>query len=82
MFDQGNACIAVDAMGSDKGPAEMVAAVKLALENITDLSPIILVGQEEVLAPIVAESGLEDHPKLQIKHASQIVEMEISRFRR
>lgn len=76
MSDQGNACIAVDAMGSDKGPAEMVAAVKLALDNIADLSPIILVGQEEVLAPIVAESGLEGHPKLQIKHASQIVEMD------
>ncbi|OUW19373.1 MAG: phosphate acyltransferase PlsX [Opitutales bacterium TMED158] len=75
MFDQGRACIAVDAMGSDKGPAEMVAAVKLALESIGDLAPVIIVGQEELLAPLVADAGLQDHPKLRLKHASQVVEM-------
>ncbi len=76
MFGQGNACIAVDAMGSDNGPPEMVAAVKLALEKFPDLAPIVLVGQEPVLSPLVAENGLADHPKLKILDASQIVEME------
>lgn len=75
MSDQGNACIAVDAMGSDKGPTEMVAAVKLALDNVPDIAPVILVGQEPILAPLVAEAGLADHPKLKILHATQVVEM-------
>ena len=76
MSDQGNACIAVDAMGSDKGPTEMVAAVKLALENVSEIAPVILVGQESILGPIVAEADLANHPKLQIRHASQVVEMD------
>ncbi len=75
MYDQGNACIAVDAMGSDKGPSEMVAAVKMALETVQDLDPIILVGKEEVLAPLVREQGIENHPKLSIFNASEIIEM-------
>jgi len=75
MFDQGKACIAVDAMGSDKGPAEIVAAVKIALENVFDIAPIFLVGQEPILAPLIADAGLAGHPKLTIHHATQVVEM-------
>ncbi|HCR28937.1 MAG TPA: phosphate acyltransferase PlsX [Opitutae bacterium] len=76
MHDRGNACIAVDAMGSDKGPSEMVAAVALALKGYPSIAPIILVGQEDALVPCVKNAGLQDHPKLSIQHASQIVDME------
>ena len=76
MQDRGSACIAVDAMGSDKGPAEVVAAVAAALKDYTSIAPILLVGQEEVLAPLVENANLIDHPKLSIQHASQIVDME------
>ena len=38
--------IAVDAMGGDLGPAEVVAAVKLALNQYSALNPITLVGDE------------------------------------
>lgn len=76
MDDQAKACIAVDAMGSDKGPTEMVAAVKLALSEFSDLSPIILVGQEPILTPLVKEAGLHGHSKLRIIHASQVVDMD------
>ncbi len=75
MHDQGSACIAVDAMGSDKGPSEMVAAVKLALEKFPDLDPVIVVGQEEILAPLLQKEGIENHPKISLVHASQIIEM-------
>ncbi len=73
---QAKACIAVDAMGADKGPSEIVAAVQLALEAFPDIAPIILVGQEPVLTPLVKEAGLDSHPKLRIIHASQIVDMD------
>lgn len=73
---QAKACIAVDAMGADKGPSEIVAAVQLALDAFPHIAPIILVGQEPVLTPLVEEAGLVSHPKLRIIHASQIVDMD------
>ena len=50
--------IAVDAMGGDLGPSEVVAAVKLALSQSPNLNPITLVGDEAVLRPILAHYGL------------------------
>ena len=50
--------IAVDAMGGDLGPSEVVAAVKLALAQSANLNPITLVGDEAVLRPIIAHYGL------------------------
>lgn len=75
MNDQGKACIAVDAMGSDLGPSEMVAAVKLAFDTAPDLDPIVLVGDQEILTPLIKAEGLDGHPKLSVRHASQVVEM-------
>jgi glycerol-3-phosphate acyltransferase PlsX len=68
--------IAVDAMGSDLGPSEIVAAAKLALDEFRDLSPITLVGNEAVLKPLVAEAGLSGHEKLAIFHASEVITMD------
>lgn len=76
MPDQGNSCIAVDAMGSDKGPAEMVAAVKLAIETISDLRPIIMVGDEAILKPLLEKEGLSSHPQVSVHHASEVITMD------
>ncbi|RME70958.1 MAG: phosphate acyltransferase PlsX [Verrucomicrobia bacterium] len=67
--------IAVDAMGSDLGPAEMVAAVALALRNFEKLEPIVLVGNENTLQPLLAAEGIAGHPKLSIHHAPSVIEM-------
>ena len=68
--------IAVDAMGGDLGPAEVVAAVKLALHQYSALNPITLVGDEAVLKPLVAHSGLNHSDRLSIFHASEVITME------
>jgi glycerol-3-phosphate acyltransferase PlsX len=68
--------IAVDAMGGDLGPSEVVAALKLAFAAYSDLSPVILVGDEALLRPLIAEAGLAGEPKLTIFHASEVVSME------
>ncbi len=68
--------IAVDAMGSDLGPAEIVAAAKLALGEFRDLSPITLVGNEAVLKPLVAEAGLSGNENVSIFHASEVITMD------
>jgi glycerol-3-phosphate acyltransferase PlsX len=68
--------IAVDAMGGDLGPAEVVAAVKLAFAAKSELSPLILVGNESVLRPLLAEAGLSGHARISILHASEVITME------
>jgi glycerol-3-phosphate acyltransferase PlsX len=71
----GPSSIAVDAMGSDLGPSEMVAAAALALNTLDSIDPIILVGDEAQLGPLLTEAGLGDHPKISIHHASEVIEM-------
>lgn len=76
MLEQKSSCIAIDAMGSDKGPAEMVAAAKMAVERIANLRPIILVGNEADLKPLLEKEGLSSHPGISIFHASEVITME------
>ncbi len=67
--------IAVDAMGGDYAPQAVVEGAALAVEEL-DCS-IILVGDRELLEPLVAK-----HPhqadRLIIKHASEVVRMDES----
>jgi glycerol-3-phosphate acyltransferase PlsX len=68
--------IAVDAMGGDLGPSEVVEAVRLALSRLPNLCPITLVGHEAQLRPLLATAGLDSHPRLAIHHASEVLTME------
>lgn len=75
MPDQAASSIAVDAMGSDMGPSEIVAAVKLALQEVPDLRPIILVGDESQLKPLLENEGLSSRPNVSVFHASEVIAM-------
>jgi len=70
--------IAVDAMGGDLGPAEVVEAVKLALAQRPQLNPITLVGDEAQLAPLLARTGLRtgDSERLALLHAPEVITMD------
>jgi len=68
--------IAVDAMGGDLGPSEVVAAVKLALAQNPHLNPITLVGDEALLRPITQHYGLSRSERLSILHASEVITMD------
>jgi len=68
--------IAVDAMGGDLGPTEVVAAVKLALHQYSALNPITLVGDEKVLKPLIANAGLNHNDRLSVFHTSEVITME------
>jgi len=63
-------------MGADLGPSEMVAAVGLAVRTLTKLDPIILVGDQKQLTPLLEAEGLADNPQISILHASQVIEMD------
>jgi phosphate acyltransferase len=68
--------IAVDAMGGDLGPEEVVGAVKLALNQHASLNAIILVGDEAILNPLLKEAGLQRNSRLSVLHASEVITME------
>ncbi len=63
-------------MGGDLGPAEVVAAVRLAINQYHALNPITLVGDQAVLEPLMEQSGLSRNPRVSIVHASEVVTMD------
>ncbi len=68
--------IAIDAMGGDLGPTEVVAAVQLALKEFPSLNPITLVGDEGILTPLMKEFGLTKNERLSVHHASEVITMD------
>lgn len=67
--------IALDAMGGDFGPSVVIPAAVTVLAEIPQLS-IILVGDQEKIREQLANLGKAENERLQIRHASQVVEMD------
>ncbi len=67
--------IALDAMSGDHGPSVIVPAALKILSEEKNLE-LILVGDETVLDPLVANQSAELMQRLSIRHASQKVEMD------
>jgi glycerol-3-phosphate acyltransferase PlsX len=61
-------------MGGDLGPSEVVAAVKLILAESSD--PIVLVGDQAALSPLLAQAGLAGEERVAVTHASEVITME------
>lgn len=68
--------IAIDAMGGDLGPAEVVEAVKLAFQSQPELNPVTLVGDEVVLRALLATAGLDKDSRICVFHASEVITMD------
>ncbi len=66
--------IAVDAMGGDFGPAEILPAAAQVLKKYDDLL-LILVGREDSLREELSRHSLTESEFLQIRHAPDVVEM-------
>lgn len=67
--------IAVDAMGGDYAPREIVAGAVEAARRLEPLTSLILVGQEDVIRQELKQHG-QIPPKLVIRHAAEVVGME------
>lgn len=67
--------IAVDTMGGDRGAAEVVRGVSLALKEFKNIDEIILVGPKRMLEQMLKKLELNKDRRLTIHHASQVVEM-------
>lgn len=67
--------IALDAMSGDHGPSVVIPAALKILSEEQNLE-LILVGDETVLQPLVADQSARVKQRLSIRHASQKVEMD------
>lgn len=67
--------LAVDVMGGDKGPEELLHGIRLGLAADADLEAVFAVGPEAELKPLAAKIGLTD-PRLKFHQASEVLTME------
>ena len=67
--------IAVDVMGGDHGSKVVIDGVKLALEANAKITELFLVGKEDEIKAALKASQFAD-PRLQIIHASEVLNME------
>ena len=68
--------IAVDAMGGDYAPDEIIKGIKLALNDFPDISRFFLVGDSECVEQSLTRNNLShSDSRLELIHASQVVQM-------
>jgi glycerol-3-phosphate acyltransferase PlsX len=65
--------IAVDVMGTDYGPAEIIKGVLEAVEAYG--CDVVLVGDQDVIREELKKEHQETNPRVTIHHASQVIEM-------
>lgn len=71
----GTTTIAIDAMGSDLGPGEVVEAVRLAYARVPKLEKTILTGDRKILEPLLEKVGLAGDSRVSVHHAAEVIEM-------
>ena len=70
-----NGRIAIDAMGGDFGPSEIVPGTAHVLLQHPDLS-VILVGKKEILLQEMEKYQLQEGDRVELVHADEVVEMD------
>lgn len=67
--------VLLDAMGADRGVAEVVRAVGIALDALPAVRTLTLVGKERLIKKLLERAGLATDPRLIIEPASEVIEM-------
>ena len=66
--------LAIDVMGGDHAPDGILKGCIEALSVIEPEDRLVLVGDRRVIEEVLSERGVDD-PRLEIEHASQVIEM-------
>lgn len=69
--------IAIDAMGGDQAPVQILKGAIDALELLEPADELILVGAESVIRQHISEA-LSQHPNIRIENATQVISMDDS----
>ncbi len=67
--------LALDAMGGDNAPSINIDGAKLALQQLSGIEKIFLVGDEQLLKAECERAGIDGDARVEIVHASEVVEM-------
>ncbi|MDR1435116.1 MAG: phosphate acyltransferase PlsX [Puniceicoccales bacterium] len=67
--------IAIDVMGSDLGPKEIITGVIVALADRKDFR-VILIGDEDTIRKNLRTQNLENSSRIEIVHASEVIAMD------
>jgi glycerol-3-phosphate acyltransferase PlsX len=70
--------IAIDAMGGDQAPAQILQGALDALPLLEDGDQLILVGNQDILRQHLGDALTSAGDKLRIEHASQVITMDDS----
>ena len=68
--------LAIDAMGSDLGPSEVLEGVSQAINLAPRSTEFLLFGQEEILEPIISKHVTLSQAKIELIHCPEVVSME------
>ena len=63
--------IAVDAMGGDFAPLEIVKGAVLAVRDFH--VPVVLVGDKEQIVKVLKDNHADQEPLIEICHATQVI---------
>ena len=66
--------IAVDAMGGDKAPSEVIHGIRLFLQKDSE-THVVLVGKTAEIEAELIKYHLKNHPQISIKHAEEVIDM-------
>lgn len=67
--------LAVDVMGGDQGPAELLHGIRLGLAADPSIQKVFVVGREAELKPLAQSAGLTDS-RVEFHQASEVLTME------
>ncbi len=68
--------VAVDVMGSDMGPEELILGVKAVLAEDKGQYEIVIVGDEEITVPLMMRHGILKDSRVKSYNAKEVVTME------
>ena len=68
--------LAVDVMGSDRGPKEILSGISQSLENSPRGTRFLLFGREDVIEKHISVLDNCDSKQVEIRHAPEVVEMD------
>ena len=67
--------IALDAMGGDHAPQEIVLGGLQALQQYQEIEKVFLVGQRAPIEAVLAQADNGNRSKIEIVEASEVIEM-------
>lgn len=68
--------LAVDVMGGDHGPEELLQGVKLGLEAEPAISRVIVVGPPATIEPLLERLSLKGDSRVELRPATEVITME------